>query len=379
MVRLTRLLPVVIALAAALLPISCEFFAATPFPEFLSYTDASVDLTGLVSSIVGEATSARYDLAVVSRPGLEPRVILLVEPPSFNEETDFLYEGAIVVLDAELNVIGEMQPLTAFDYFGRPFAYAHDGNILISYMVITPQADGFAFDSPLETAKGIEGYAVANDTETYLFAQPSGDYAAFDLRYIAYRDSGGAWGEILSEATNSLTLNIISDDAVPSSDASNFDQLGFQLIGLSYNQGTDEVTFLLSVPSEGVIVGARTTLADATADPGGNVLLPDAEWPIEPQQWPIYVDADRPDLHVDSEGFFLLRRDGWLDRFAWTQAGELGLVDSDGAATDGPVIRIVGDRYLSRQYAFLVQSDGDDYMYRFDESSAVLTRYRRWW
>jgi hypothetical protein len=369
MVRLHARTIVILLLPLLLvLPGSCGLLTVTPFPDFLGQTDLSVDLTEQIRIIANGETGVRYDLAVVSRPGREPRVILLVEPPSSDLDEGFIYRGQVIVLDEQLRLVGVLGPETSLDYFGRPYAYAHDGNILVSYSVIDPNAQEVLFTVP--SARGIEGYALDNGSETYLFAQPSGDYAAFDLTYSAYATVGLEWGFALLES-NSLNLSIIPDDQVPSSDASNFDQLGFQLIGLNYDQPTDQVTFMLSEPSQGRIVAARTYLTSATS--GTGVLL-EAD-----QSWPIAIAADRPDLHVDAEGFFLLRRDGWLERYQWSQTGDLTLVDAEGNAADGPVTRIVGDRYLARQYAFLVRADDQDYMYRFDESSGVLTRYGRWW
>ena len=45
----------------------------------------------------------------------------------------------------------------------------------------------------------------------------------------------------------------------------------------------------------------------------------------------------------------------------------------------GEKTSLAGDRYFFRHYAFLSGVTGGEYMYRFDPSSRVLTRYTRWW
>ncbi|HYW85064.1 MAG TPA: hypothetical protein VFB30_17515, partial [Spirochaetia bacterium] len=144
------------------------------------------------------------------------------------------------------------------------------------------------------------------------------------------------------------------------------------LVGQAYNSTTDEVTFVLSEPAQGRIMAAR--IGRLAAISGTGVLLPSAtSWPVPASAWPVEIDVDRPALFVDIGGFFLVRRDGWMERYTWNAAGTpLALV--------GDPVRIVGDKSLSRGYAFLVpQGGGSPYMYRFDPSSRVLTRYRRWW
>jgi hypothetical protein len=159
---------------------------------------------------------------------------------------------------------------------------------------------------------------------------------------------------------------------VPSASDPNYANLGYQLIGLAYNSAADEITFVLSEPAQGRIVAAR--LSRSAAFLPNSVLLPSAaSWPVEASAWPVAVDVDRPALFADVDGFFLVRRDGWMERHAWNLTGTpLALVANP--------VKIVGDKSLSRRYAFLVpQSGGPSYMYRFDPSSRVLTRYRRWW
>jgi hypothetical protein len=114
------------------------------------------------------------------------------------------------------------------------------------------------------------------------------------------------------------------------------------------------------------------TLAAVTT--GTGVLLPNVtSWPVGADAWPVVVSQDRPQLHADAGGIFMVQRDGWMTRYAWT-------VPSQALAWTGSPVQIVGDRSLSRLYAFLLpQSGGPQYMYRFDPASRILTRYKRWW
>jgi hypothetical protein len=365
----TKTFRLALALMALLALATCELFTVTPFPDFVDKTDISIDLTHQINSIVGRETNISYQLTVVDSPTQPPRVLLLVEPPSSDPNVGFDYKGKLIFMDEDLNIKGVAHTGSSLDYFSKPFAYAHDNNVLAGYTVFSP--DG-ATQTAIGTngtlvASGLEGFAFKNAVvaETDIFATPSGKYASFDISYIGYQFAG--WS-ILSGGT----LHIIPPGAVPSSSDPNFANLGYQLVGLAYNSSADEITFVLSEPAQGRIMAARMLRIDAVAL--NSVLLPAAtSWPVPANAWPVEIDVDRPALFVDVGGFFLVRRDGWMERYTWNTTGTpLALV--------GDPVRIVGDKSLSRRYAFLVpQAGGPPYMYRFDPSSRVLTRYRRWW
>ncbi len=346
---------VVIIAVAALALASCDFMGVTPFPGFVDKTDISVDLGSRVDNIVSGASSVTFDLNVVTAPTQPSRVLLLVEPQS--GAGSFNYTGQEVVMDQDLNVLGQAKTATALDYFSKPYAYAHDSNIIMGYTVLTNA--GQPTTGTLSTATGLEGFAfatgfVVGTDATYIFATPSGSYSSFDLSWRGYNQAN--WGLFASG-----TLSIVPAAQRPSSSDPNFANLGYQLVGLSYNQATSEITFVLSKPSDGTIVATRQTLANATS--GTIDLLPASGFEIS-------LDADRPYLSADLGGLFLVRRDGWMDRYPWTQTGALSFT--------GSKTEIVGDRSLSRKYAFL-ETGTVSYMYRFDPSSRILTRYRRWW
>lgn len=348
----------IIAVASVALG-SCDFMGVTPFPGFVDKTDISVDLGSRIDNIVNGASSVTYDLNVVTAPSQQPRVLLLVEPQS--GAGSFNYTGQEIVMDQNLAVLGQARTASALDYFSKPYSYTHDGNIIMGYTVLTPQ--GQATSGTLSTATGLEGFAfatgfnVATDA-TYIFATPSGSYSSFDLSWRGYNQSN--WGLFASG-----TLSIIPAAQRPSSSDPNFANLGYQLVGLTYNQSTTEITFVLSKPADGTVVTARQTLANAT-NPATNLLPASGNWDIS-------LETDRPYLSADLAGLFLVRRDGWMDRYPWTQTGALSFT--------GSKTEIVGDRSLSRKYAFLETGSptGPSYMYRFDPSSRILTRYRRWW
>ncbi|NBC29222.1 MAG: hypothetical protein GVY29_04430 [Spirochaetes bacterium] len=334
----TLLLSTVATAAAALVLAGCDLYnqavaaaQTTPFPQYLDETDGHIDLSDEVLATAGDSTDLSYDLAVVQRPGRESRILLLVEPPSSDPDLGFNYRGRLFLFDRELNLLSSAAPGSSFDYFGRPYTYAHDDNLLVAYTVLSQ--DGQETDiGTLDPNHGLEGFAFTNGTETYLFASPSGEYAAFVIDYAGYNEA--SWGRFLDG-----TLTIIPEEAQPTGEEPNISQLGYQLVGIAYNEETTEITFMLSEPSRGRVVAARTDLETATS--GSGVLLPDAEsW--QQASWPVTLEVDRPDIHVDEDGFFVVRRDGWLERYSWTRQGELAL--------QGERVRVVGDRSLTRQF-----------------------------
>jgi hypothetical protein len=357
---LSRLLPIAALLALA----ACEFFTATPFPAFVGHSDSSIDLSGRISAIAPGASSIAYDLNVITAQGMDPRILLLVEPPSTNAETGFLYTGQLFFLDRDLNVLGQATTNSSLDYFSKPYSFTHDGNVLAGYTVLT--TEGGHTTGTLSTPHGLEGFAFTNGTETYVFASPSGKYAAFDIEFLGYNAAN--WGNFLTG-----TLAVIPAGSLPPETDPNYANLGYQLIGLVYNSGSNEITFVLSEPAAKRIMGKRVTLPAATT--GSPVLLdPGSAWPVASSAWDFYLEVDRPSLSADGAGFFLVRwRDGWLERYSWTETGALRLT--------GDPVRIVGDRSSQREYAFLQPLGAGEpaYMYRFDPASRILTRYRRWW
>ncbi|HVO39870.1 MAG TPA: hypothetical protein VMV03_12650 [Spirochaetia bacterium] len=342
----------IIAAAACALA-SCDFMGVTPFPGFVDKTDLAVDLGSRIDSISNGASSVTFDLNVVKDPSAsqQHRVLLLVEPQS--GAGSFSYTGQEIVMDQNLAVLGQAKTATSLDYFSKPYAYAHNGNILIGYALITPQGQP---GSQTLSATGLEGFAFTDGTDTYVFATPSGSYTSFDLSWIDYLPG---WGYSLNSPG---TLSIIPAAMRPSTSDPNYANLGYQLIGLSYNASSAELTFVLSQPAQGTILARRIPLA--TAITPGAVLMPTGAADVS-------LESDRPYVSSDIGGLFLVRREGWMDRYPWTQTGALSFV--------GSKTEIVGDRSLSRKYAFLETGSPPSYMYRFDPSSRILTRYRRWW
>jgi hypothetical protein len=357
-----------LALLAVLNLTACEIFSVTPFPDFVDKTDISIDLSHQIDAIVGGEATISYQLTVVDNPNpvFPPRVLLLVEPPSSDPTIGFNYKGKLIFMDSDLTIKGTASTGSSLDYFSRPYGYTHDNNVIAGYTVFTQ-------DGVINTAvgtngtlvpSGLEGFALTDGIETDVFATPPGQYASFDISYARYSN---VWGIPPLE-----TLHIIPPTAAPSASDPNYANLGYQLVGLAYNGVADEITFVLSEPAQGRIVAAR--LARSAAFLPNSVLLPSAmSWPVDASTWPLAVDVDRPALFADVDGFFMVRRDSWMERYTWNATGTpLAMV--------GDPVKIVGDRSLSRRYAFLVpQTPGPTYMYRFDPSSRVLTRYRRWW
>ncbi|MGA2612964.1 MAG: hypothetical protein ABSG38_05885 [Spirochaetia bacterium] len=363
------------ALYFLLLPLvllaGCGLFTVSPFPGFVDKTDISIDLGSRIDAITSGASPVNYDLNIVDQAGLSPRVLLLVEPPSSDPTLGFNYKGKLIFMDQDLNVLGEAATPSSLDYFAKPYAYAHDGNILAGYIVLNPVGGTTSIGS-LNPAPPLGGFAFTKPTGpgapfTYVFATPAGQYASFDLTFVGYNNS--TWTIGVPQGT----LAIIPQSARPDPSSPNYVNLGYQLVGLAYDSSTDEITFVFSEPAQGRILGARIGLAAATS--GSGVLLPAVTgWPVGADAWPVALNQDRPELHADAGGIFMVQRDGWMTRYAWTSPDQP-------LAWLGSSTQIIGDRSLSRRYAFLVpQTPGlPQYMYRFDPSSRILTRYKRWW
>jgi hypothetical protein len=347
----------------------CELFTVTPFPAFTSMTDVSVELGSRIDGIAAGQTPLSYDLTVVDDPAREPRVLLLVEPPSSDQNVGFNYTGQLIFMDKDLNVVGQRATPTTLDYFSKPYSYAADGNILAGYTVLTANGARTSVPAPdglLNPPPGLEGYSFTDGADTYIFSTPAGQYASFDLQFA---DLLPSWG-YQPDPPNGTTLAIVPQAARPSKTDPNYTNLGYQLVGLAYDNTTTDITFVLSEPAQGRIMTVRLDLA--TAISGNGVLLPNVtKWPVSAEAWPLAVTVDRPELHADAGGFFMVQRDGWLTRYNWAATGD--------PKASGSPLQIVGDRSLSRHYAFLNSDTGGRYMYRFDPSSRVLTRYKRWW
>jgi hypothetical protein len=350
-------------LAVLILADGCDVLTVSPFPAFTDKTGISIDLSGRINAITGGASPVRYDLEVVADPDgvLPPRVLLLVEPPTSDSTTGFAYKGKLIFMDQDLAILGQAGTATSLDYFSRPYAYAADGNVLAGYTVL----DGSGATVQTLTPLGLEGFAFTDGTYTYVFSTPAGQYTSFDLDYMRYN---GSWGLTYTDVQ---TLAIVPQAARPSPSTSGYASLGYQLLGLTYDHGSDTITFIFSEPSAGTIHVARMTLTDAL-NPSMSILSGPISWPVQSNAWPLSVTQDRPALSAVADGFFMVQRDGWMTRYPWTSASQA--LDWNGTST-----RIAGDRSLSRAYAFLVPATGTSYMYRFDPSSGILTRYGRWW
>ncbi|TVR31947.1 MAG: hypothetical protein EA404_08770 [Spirochaetaceae bacterium] len=334
--------------------VGCDFLLTTPFPGFLGYTDISVDLTSRIESLHSNLGEVEFVLHTVYTNADVPRLILVAEPPSSSQSDAFSYRGRAFFFDEDLSFLNVASPSGELDTFGKPFAYGPDGNVLIGNTILSPDGEVLG----VLPYQGLEGPAVLETDEpsTVVFALAPGSYSGYDLEWLAYRTPPFPW----SPDTQG-TLPILPPGNRPSSN-----DRAYQILDVVYHQTTEEMTFLLSQPAAGRIVAARASW------PAIRDGLLDALAPSE-GSFPIRIDADRPlDVHADTEGFFLRRRDGWMEYRRWTPDGPLELQGSE--------VRIVGDRFFRRAYAFFSGPDvGNHYMYRFDASSRVLTRYRRWW
>ncbi len=352
--RFCRLLPLSALVLVLSLNTACEVLLTTPFPDFLGYTDISVDLDSEVGSIWSGTESIEYRMQVVASENEDPRLLLLVEPPTESGSSGFRYRGRLLVFDSDLNLLNTTAPLSDLDTFGRPFAFGPDGNILAGNTIL--DRDGLALDTlPFLGVEGPGVTALNFTTPSALaFSLPPGEFTGFDLEWVQYTDDTFPW-----TVANDNTIAILPPDNRPSSVSE-----GFQVLNAAFHPTSDQVTLLLSQPATQRVMAVRFNLPDLLD--GGLTELATAS-----NDFPISLDADRPlDTHATSDGFFLRRRDGWIEYHPWTSSGSL--------RSDGSPVQIVGDRSFNRSFAFLATGE-QQFMYRFDPGSRVLTRYRRWW
>ena len=335
----------------ALVTVACDLIGS-PFPRFLAHTDRAVDLSGAIRAIQDGRPAADYTLRTISAAGgsfERSRVLLLVEP--FDEANpDFGYRGRLLILDPDLNLLATAAPLNSLDTFGRPFAYGHDGRILVSNSILSPEG---ITEASLDF-RGFEGPAIIDAERTIVFSlSPAGAFAGNRIAWSAYDSSGGevprAWANVASGS-----FPIIAD-----AEGSG----GYRILDAVRNE-QGEVTFLLSEPSRQRFVAARVEIA-AIIDRSLDSLVSGAD------AFPVAVPADRPlDVHIDVAGFFLRLRDGWFERHGWNPSGALSYQGKT---------RLFGDRFFDRAYTFLLGSAVTNrYMYRFDPNSRILTRYTQW-
>jgi hypothetical protein len=344
MVSRGRLILVLLSIAVILS--GCDLFTS-PLPGFLSGVEerVTVDVDSILSGS-RTAPGVRYDLEVIGT-GSARRLLLQVSPPS-DPET-FAYNDRLIVMTLDMQEEIRLEAETTIDYISRPFGYGHDGSLLAGYSVYQTPLSLSTPVQVLDPPHGLEGFITTDGgPATRLFSVPSGRFSAFHLEIRSYNLT--PW----SLVPDAQTIEIVPDGLSLSGNTS-LAQEGYQLLGIGRDGG--EIRFLFSRPSEQEIIGVAATLSevvDAGLSPRP-VLIPDADAPL------FTISADRPEASADNDGFFLLRRNGWFERYDWSGA---------------LVARVTGDTSFTRRYAFDVEGGK---FYRFDPASATLTRIGRWW
>lgn len=345
--RAIRMVRVALILSVGVLS-SCDYFAS-PIPGYLSVTESTRTLD--VSGIVGDADPSEvdYDLEFVSN-GVSEYLLLNVEPPNADPD-GFENNGRILLLNPDGTLESTLEPGSQIDYLSRPYGFAFAGELLVGYSVFVPSVSG----GPRQELPqhGLEGFFLAEPpgatpTSAHLFAAASGQFSSFHLEIRNYDFAATPDWSILAEAE---FVEIVENGLSRSDDDAEV-QLGYQLLGVSRDGA--QVRFLLSRPSERIVIATSASLADIRAGLGR---------PLISESFPVdfSIDADRPRASADDEGFFLLRRNGWFERYDWN--GDL-------------VARVSGDTSFSRQYAFDVSGDR---FYQYDPDTSVLTTYSGWW
>ena len=327
--------------AASLLLVGCDYFAS-PLPGFLSGVERSVavDVSDLVDGELPAGT--RYDLAVVGA-ATDRRVLLKVEPP--NPDPDgYRYDGRLIVLGMDMTEEQRLAPASSTGFISRPYGYGHDGKMLAGYIVY----DLDAVEAPQELVRhGLEGFVTVDGASTHLFSGPSGAFVTYHLEIRSYFTSPWAL-----TGTDAEQVAIVPDGVAKSAGGAPA-ELGYQLLGIARDGG--DLLFLLSQPSQRIVFGVRASLSDVLDAATDTVLVSSADDRL------FTISADRPQASADDNGFFLMRRDGWFERYDWD--GDL-------------VARVTGDISFSRRYAFDVEGDR---FYRYDPDTSMLSLIGGWW
>lgn len=349
--RLRRMMPLLPVLAVAILTVSCDYLAS-PLPGFLSGIEQNVTISpsANVTEVVGEV---RFELAMVGDVRSADRRLLVKAEAVSNDPTQFSYGGELIIFTPDLVEERRLLPESELDFLSRPYGYGHDGNLMVGYSVY-----GTDSERPiqvLDPRHGLEGFITVDTAlpSTHLIAAPGGQFSAFHLEIRSYQQPAPNWA-LLPRAEQLA----IEPDGVALSANPQLLQSGYQLLGIARSgPAGDTLLLLLSRPSEQLVVGASIVFAEAldpSVDPRP-VLLPDASARL------FTIDADRPRASVDEDGFFLLRRNGWFERYDWQ--GQLEA-------------RVTGDTSFTRSYTFDYE---EGFFYRFDSQTRVLSRIRGWW
>lgn len=347
-----RRMPRIAATAALVALVAGCDYLASPLPGFLSgvESDLTISPSPAVTAVDGDV---RFDLAMVGDATAGDRRLLLKAEAVSSDPSRFAYAGELIVLSPDLVEERRLVPESALDVLSRPYGYGHDGSLMVGYSIFG--ADEETPRQVLDPRHGLEGFLTVDTAlpSTHLFAAPGGQFSAYHLEIRSYQQPAPNWA-LLPRAEQ---LAIEPDGVELSSDPS-LSQSGYQLLGIARaGAAGEQLLLLLSRPSERVVIGARIFLDDALnpdLDPRP-VLLPDAAARL------FTIDADRPRAVADDDGFFLLRRDGWFERYDWN-----GVLQA----------RVTGDTSFTRSYAFDYSAD---VFYRFDSQTRVLSRIRGWW
>jgi hypothetical protein len=341
-----RLRSLLALLGVALALVSCDFFAS-PLPGFLGQVTGTrvVDLSGITDAT---DPNTRFDLAFVTN-GTLSYLLLRVSPPA-DPET-FAYSDVMIVMDPDGNEIERLETDSTLDYMSRPFGIGIGDQLLVGYSLY--DLTGPAPRQTL-TPHGLEGFLLSEPvllpyTDSYLISTASGLYSSFHLEIRRFDNS------ILPDwpAGVATQLNIVPDGLALSSDPSQ-EQNGYQLLGVTHDD--TDVTFLLSRPSARQVVWQSKPLTGVVSDPPTVPEIIGTDDPVDGT-----IDADRPRASVDADGFFLVRRNGWFERYNWD--GDL-------------VARVAGDTSFGRYYAFNVAGDR---FYRYDPETSTLSTFSGWW
>lgn len=330
--RMRRAIP--LALAALLVASSCSLLTANPFPAYIAGIEKKTNIRDAIAGVLGNATSARYEISDITTPFGE-RVMILVSPLESQSAT-FSPVPKLLVFDASIDPVGAVTPQSPLGYVSRPFVLAADGNMLSGVTVFDPTTL-----TVVQTLNpnGLTGFGFSiGGTNTYVLSAPAGTVGTFTLNLTRYDN---IWS-----APTAYELQIVS--------AANVSGTGYSLEGSRLESDGDTITATVRNVDSDTLSVAKTSLSSivgATAPPL-----------LEGALAPATIDGAHAAVYYTNEGIVIRRSTGTLEHY--TADGSRLTASIGCESVDG--------------FIFGFSPDGG-HMFRLDPVSGSFSLIRSWW
>ncbi len=327
-----RAIPV--AIISVTLVLSCSFFAANPFPEYIAGMERKIDIGDRIASVLGSATSARYEIDDVVVGGNDK--ILVLVAPSVAEPTADSPTPKLLVFSRTLDYLGTVTPQAPLGYVSRPFALDANNKILAGVTVFDPTT--FAVSLTLPTT-GLSGFAFATPlTNTYILSEPAGQNSSFSLTLRAYDN--------LWTAPTDYTANVVST-SIPNDPGYKLEGARFvfpDTITATLRKVTDDQLYTVNASLAGIIAATAPALLEGAT--------------------PTRIDGKDAYVYYTDNDIIIRRASGVFERYS-----------PDGARLTSS-ITVESGSDVGIVYGF--SRDGA-YLYRLNPVSGSFSLIRTWW